>query len=204
MTIHRTAALILLVTALAGCAAGGPEPATAVTPPVVNGQTVNVTGPCPAALEPGRRCWALVRAWDWYSDTGVRVARDQAYCLRIPAGQVWLDRNRRNTPPQGEPGNLLMNAFGFLKRHPLPWFTLMAGVVEGVPPGLQASADIQSRREVQAQDLSAQRRLAVAAAGALVLYPNDARFFYRNNHGQIWVQVERLQGAQPCTGTFTP
>lgn len=210
MTLRRTTSrqlsLLLFAAALAGCASREHQAEPPAAAPVVNGQSVQVTGPCPATLDPGRSCWALVQAWNWYSDTGVRVARDQTYCIRIPSGQAWRDANRHNSPPKGEPGNLLMNAFGFLKRHPLPWFTLMAGVVEGAGPGIQPSSDLKPRPEVQSQDLSSQRRLVTTAAGALVMYPNDARgdWFYSNNHGQIWVQVQRLQDAQPCTDTITP
>ena len=154
---------------------------------------------------------ALVRADSWYSDTGIRVKPAESYCIRIPRGQVWFDADRPNSPPAGEPGNLLMNLFQWLRRHDLPWFTLMAGVVGVTQPGIQPSPAIQSLPALQSQNLAQDRRLNATTQGALVLYPNDARgpasrlaYFYGNNSGQIWVQVSRLQASQPCTDDLGP
>ena len=109
--------------------------------------------------------------------------------------------------PDGEPGSLLMNVFKWLKRHDQPWFTLMADVAqEG------AAKDIASWPALQSHSVAQNRELDVKASGALVLYPNDARnlfssddqYFYRNNRGQIWVQLAHLQPGQPCNDTLTP
>ncbi len=189
---------------LAGGAAAQPAPPV----PLVDAKPLTHQLPCPATLAPGQTCLALVDARNWYSDTGIRVAPAQSYCLRIPTQQVWFDAGRPSSPPVGEPGNLLMNLFTWLKRHDLPWFTLMAGVVGLDQPGIPPGPALASQ---QSQNLAQDRRLEVNAPGALVLYPNDARgpaghltYFYANNSGQIWVQVTRLQASQACTGALVP
>lgn len=151
--------------------------------------------PCPARLEAGQRCTAVVLAAQWRSETGVQVRPGEAYCLRVPPDQVWFDQTRRNTPPHGERGNWLMQLFNGLKRHPdIAWFSLVAAVHTPDPAGAATH-----------QDLSRMPLVQVSQAGALVLYPNDAvgqsedpTWFYRNNVGQIWVTVQRCGGACAC------
>lgn len=208
MPIRLRTLVLASLLPLGGCAAVNYEPVTLDTPPPqVSGTPVNMGPHCTAELRAGAACMALVRAQDWYSDTGVRVKEGQAYCIRVPPGQVWFDAQRRNSPPDGEPGSLLMNVFKWLKRHDQPWFTLMADVAqEG------AAKDIASWPALQSHSVAQHRKLDVKASGALVLYPNDARnlfssddqYFYRNNRGQIWVQLAHLQPGQPCNDTLTP
>jgi len=199
------AALVLM----SGCATWAQDRVVA-PPPVaqVNGKPLSIQVPCPAALDTGQTCIALVNARNWYSDTGIRVKPAESYCIRIPRGQVWFDAGRPSTPPDGEPGNLLMNLFKWLKRHDLPWFTLMAAVVGVDQPGIAPDLTLASQ---QSQNLAQDRRLEVKSPGALVLYPNDARgpasrlaYFYGNNSGQIRVQVSRLQASQACTDDLVP
>lgn len=209
-------ALLSPLLALLGCASitytpvlvDSPLPAAFRTPHAGN-------APCGSKLEDGQSCVALVRAEDWYSDTGIRVEANQAYCFHVPAGQVWFDAERRNSPPDGEPGNLPMRAMHWAKRDPEPWFTLMAAVSTSPVPTLRPvvwagppSREFTALLKPSTPHSLARRATApmtVANPGALVLYPNDAwgptgrpGLFYENNSGQAWVQVTRIAADQAC------
>ncbi len=163
---------------------------------------------CASVLNEGASCFALVRAKNWYSDTGIRVKPGQTYCFRIEPGQKWFDAGRPNTPPEGEPGSMLMNLFAHLKRErDVPWFGLMAGVADFGMEGIQASSAIDSRKLVgKAVYLAAPGAVLVAQGpGGLVMYPNDARgttertlAFYDNNSGEIWAGITRMRPGAKC------
>ncbi|HQR99114.1 MULTISPECIES: hypothetical protein [unclassified Polaromonas] len=193
---------VLVVTAtLTGCAAVRYEPTSYDSPkPVEAGVPGCLSAGALAA--PGDECLALVRADQWWSDTGVTVKKQAAYRLTVPPHQVWFDKGIVNKPPYGDPGNRLMNLFESYKRHEGGlWFSLIAAVVER-GPGLD-------RREYQSVDIGAAIKkeceecdsviFVAKEDGALSLYPNDAKgpashptFFYENNSGQIWVRVRWL------------
>lgn len=199
---HIFLPVVLLVAAtLTGCAAVRYEPTSYDSPkPVLK----DVPGCLPAgSLAPGGECLALVRADQWWSDTGVSVKKGVTYRLTVPPHQVWFDKGIVNKPPHGDPGNRLMNLFARYKRHEGGlWFSLIAAVVE---PG--SGLD---RREYQSVDIGAASHkdcdsviFVAQEDGALSLYPNDARgpathpaFFYENNSGQIWVRVRRLRAEE--------
>ena len=193
---------VLVVTAtLTGCAAVRYEPTSYDSPkPVEAGVPGCLSAGALAA--PGDECLALVRADQWWSDTGVTVKKQAAYRLTVPPHQVWFDKGIVNKPPYGDPGSRLMNLFESYKRHEGGlWFSLIAAVVER-GPGLD-------RREYQSVDIGAAIKkeceecdsviFVAKEDGALSLYPNDAKgpashptFFYENNSGQIWVRVRWL------------
>ncbi len=206
------------VVALAGCGSIGYTPVLVDSPlPAVFREARPGNAPCGPTLVPGQSCVTLVRAEDWYSDTRIRVEAKQTYCFHVPAGQVWFDAERRNSPPRGEPGSLFMNALKRAKRQDAPWFTLMAGVAPDPVPTLRpvawagppsreftASLEASTPHNVAADPL---KPLVVAKNGVLVLYPNDAwgptgrpGYFYENNSGQIWVQVSHVPAGKACTG----
>lgn len=200
MRVFNISLLTVLVIAatLTGCAAVRYEPTSYDSPrPVEAGVPGCLSAGALAA--PGDECLALVRADQWWSDTGVSVKKRAAYRLTVPPHQVWFDKGIVNKPPHGDPGNRLMNLFARYKRHEEGlWFSLIAAVVEH-GSGLD-------RREYQSVDIGAASKkecdsviFVAKEDGALSLYPNDAKgpashptFFYENNSGQIWVRVRWL------------
>jgi len=186
------AALLLLAAGLTGCAS------LAYTPvPVDSAAPSDLAPPCATPLAPGQRCTALVRADQWASPSGLQVGPHEAYCVQVPPGQVWFDADRRNTPPHGEQGSWIMRLGSGLKRHrEIAWFSLVAAV--------QPEAAVPAVPTLH-QDISRDPVLRTHDAGALVFYPNDAvgqpgdpTWFYKNNRGQIWVTVQRCDGACAC------
>lgn len=199
------ATVVILAAVLAGCAAVRYEPTSYDSPkPVLEG----VPGCLAAPLAQGGECLALVRADQWWSDTGVSVKKGAAYRLTVPAGQTWFDKGRVNYPPYGEIGSWAMNLFaGYKRQKESLWFSLIAAVVE---PGLGSdrpewqSVDIGKAAEKDCDSVN----FIVQQSGALSLYPNDARgplthstYFYENNSGQIWVRVRWLTGAEASGAT---
>jgi hypothetical protein len=160
-------------------------------------------------LASGAVCVALVRARDWYADTGLTVHPGEAYCVQVPPGQQWFDASSINSPPRGEEGSALVNLFASLKRYPKAgWFSLIVAVVDPSPANSErrpVSAVLDSDRQVEAASLEELRRCGAdgnlfrpAAQGRMVFYANDAAVegpdpekFYRNNSGQIWVSIVR-------------
>lgn len=204
--------VLVVAAALAGCAAVRHEPISHDSPkPVLPGMPGCLSTGALAA--PGDECLALVRADQWWSDTGVSVKKGAAYRLTVPPHQVWFDKGIVNQPPRGDPGSRLMNLFARYKRNEEGlWFSLIAAVVE---PG--SGLD---RQEHQSVDIGAAIKKEYAACGsviflvkengALSLYPNDAKgpashpaFFYENNSGQIWVRVRWLTAQEASAATTT-
>jgi hypothetical protein len=146
---------------------------------------------CGKTLKLKESCLALVRASEWYSATGLVVSPGETYRMSVPENQLWFDKGRPNSPPQGEQGNWLMNRFE--RRHPESlWFALMAAVVSK-----QDGQNLSTSVAIDSYDISTNREVKVASAGLLVMYPNDAAWlsrekeiFYHNNSGQIWVFIE--------------
>lgn len=190
--------------ALAGCAAMKYEPV-----PYDSVQPVAMPRACRgAALAGDAACTALVRADQWYSDTGLDVQPGERYCIRIPPGQRWFDAARINIPPFGEDGSALMNIYSKQRRDPdARWFSLIAAVVRKDEAGKKPLGDEREQLQRASLDRPSDchpalggRQFVANAAGALVLYPNDAiaatsydrKHFYRNNSGQVWVTITRL------------
>jgi hypothetical protein len=171
-----------------------------------NAMPASVSAPCSVApLAVGASCVALVRASQWYSDTGLKVAPGQAYCLRVPPHQSWFDAGRVNVAPQGEPGSGIMNVYSSRKRAPeAGWFALIAAVVRHDPEPMSVASEQLDSVDVSGLERPCGpggdgRRWEPPVAGAMAFYPNDAiadsydkAFFYRNNSGQIWVVITRL------------
>jgi len=212
-----TACALAAMLGLAGCAAVTYESPALDAPSLDTPTFVAKPGlivydqnpPCPETLEEGQSCFAIVRAASWYSDTGVRVKADQAYCFWVRPGQVWFDAGRSNSPPKGEGGSPLMNAFKYLKRDKdADWFDLIAGVVDTQAKTVQASDDIASRRLLEHVNLGRDKAMPLtvrSGGGALVMFPTDAAgatdrryYFYENNTGQIWARVTRVRSGEAC------
>ena len=144
-------------------------------------------------------CYAQVRAADWYSTSNLWVKPGWTLEVVVPPGQRWYDADRINTAPQGDEGSALMKLFSGLKRHPEPYFALMAAVVHCQAP----AGDAPARRACVAESgqtptwiAAPNSTLLIKAKGELVLYANDAtlpgpwrELFYRNNDGRIWVRL---------------
>lgn len=164
-----------------------PLPAVGVDPPCNRAQAVA------AAPQADAQCWLLVRAASWLTPTGVRVAQGDRFRVQVPAGQFWFDAQRRSLPLTGDRGSDLMNRFASWKRVPAaPWFSLIGAtaVGDGPDPAVRGATDMGAAGGV----------LVAAAAGELVFFANDAiapwsdgRAFYGNNHGQIWLQLQRCR-----------
>jgi hypothetical protein len=203
MSFYVRVFLVLVCLQIIGCASIKYEPVLVDSAvPTLGGKPLSAQLPCPDSLDAGMSCTAVVRAENWFSDTGLRVRAGESYCIRTPKGQVWFDAGRRNSPPIGDSGSSSMNLFKPLKRHGFPWFTLMAGVVDFHGNKMQTSEVLKSSVLRQFKRMDGDGKLEIAEAGALVMYPNDARgpeYFYANNSGQIWVQISHLQPTEVCT-----
>ena len=133
---------------------------------------------------------ALVRAADWYSLVPIEIRAGERYAFQVAPGQFWFDKTERIEAPRGVPGSGLKLLAAGLKRHTASgWFALMATTVAPRHPG----------KSVVAFDVGMHQEVTFAEGGQLAMYPNDARslpinpeYFYENNHGQVWVKVERL------------
>ena len=156
------------------------------------------TNPCEAqAATTSDNCSiVLVKASRWETLTGIQVASGEHICVQVPDGQFWFDKDRRNVPPKGEPGNWLMNRFK--KREPdADFFSLIVNTKQ------ESNGQLSIGHPVEKTPLYISKH-----SGELVFYPNDAvggatdpAFFYKNNAGQIWVVVRRCVGACTCLGT---
>jgi hypothetical protein len=193
------AALWLSLTALAGCAAIRYEPI-----PYDSAKPDEAIPGClkEAGLREGHECLALVRAAQWWSDTGVKVEAGQVLRITVPPGQVWFDADRVNHPPFGEKGSGLMNFYARFKRHPayhdVPpheqrrleahvdkgnprlWFSLIAAVIEDKtgtehPTNVDVGHVIVQAKLQNPQAECSSVDFTAPARGSLTLYPNDAR-----------------------------
>lgn len=195
--------LLLLLTALAGCvsityspiqsdspapSAGWPPLCEAMAPTrVYEARVPEAT----LSLAQGKSCMFPVRAELKLTLTPLAIEQNQTYRITVPRNQVWYDQSRRNVPPHGDPGSALMKRFDRWKRHSDPlWFALIAANVG------RAGSSAQ-----QYVDVSIDSDLVVTAPGQLAFYPNDAivpalgDYFYSNNSGQVWVQIEHCAAA---------
>lgn len=137
-------------------------------------------------LAKGKRCVFPVRAEKRVTLTPILTSSGETYRITVPRNQVWYDRDQRNVAPQGEKGSTLMNLAKSWKRHEdMGWFALVATNI--------ATDHSKSDNLV---DVGLTQDLKVVNPGQLAFYPNDAiapvasDFFYSNNTGQIWVQIE--------------
>ena len=176
----------LLMLSLSGCASISYEPVKLDSASPVDAANVHA---CPVTLDVNKVCIAKVQADRWTSPTGIEVKEaGEAYCLKVLPDQVWFDANRRHTPPYGEVGSWVMRLSE--RRHLDPFFSLMIDVE---PEG----ALHNGKTAKVVPDLN-RFRFPSAHGGKLVLYPNDAKgpandpaYWYKNNHGYIWVIIER-------------
>jgi hypothetical protein len=158
-------------------------------------------------LAPGDECLALVRADQYWSDTGVIVQKGAAYRVTVPPGQAWFDSARINEPPFGEPGSRLMNVYArYLRKTGGAWFSLIGEVVTQDPTVKEGDRVVDIG--AAASPNCASVVFTAGADGPLALYPNDAKgpdthptLHYENNSGQIWVRVRWLKDR---TGPATP
>lgn len=164
-----------------------PVPETALEPAC---SRVQADAPAPQRDAP---CWVQVQASRWLTRSAVHVAKGDRFRVRVPAGQFWFDADRRSLPLVGDPGSGLMNMFDSWKRVPsAPWFRLIgATAVGGGPdPAVRGATDLGKPDAVLVADDD----------GELVFFANDAvapwgdgRYFYGNNHGRIWLQLQRCR-----------
>lgn len=206
-------AVLVVAATLTGCAAVRYEPTSYDSPKPV-GAGVPGCLSAGALAAPGDECLALVRADQWWSDTGVTVKKQAAYRLTVPPHQVWFDKGRVNVPPNGECGNGIMTLFEHYKRQEGGlWFSLIAAVVEpgsGLDRREYQRVDIGAASKKECKECDSVVIFVAQEDGALSLYPNDAKgpashptFFYENNSGQIWVRVRWLTAKEASAATTT-
>lgn len=140
-------------------------------------------------LDPGEHCFAHIVAAQRLSITPVQVVPGEHYQISVPPNQYWSDASQASTPPQGRNGNWIMNMVEDWKRVPkAKWFALIGTVHQNDVPADPVQLD---------QDISDNPKLVITQAGRLAFYPNDAitpwgaDTFYKNNHGEIWIQISR-------------
>lgn len=182
---------VLLLTLLAGCVSISYSPiqADSPAPPAASHQLCEAVAPAVTqTLAKGASCVFPVRADQKLTRTPLAINPGETYRVTVPRNQVWYDASRRNVPPDGESGSDMMNWFERWKRHPKSlWFALIAANV---------SRDSTSTEQYASQDVSVDADLKFTHPGRLAFYPNDAivpllgDFFYSNNSGQVWVQIE--------------
>jgi len=193
---------LLLLIVLAGCAAIDYSPIKAdspapVPPPAPGPHPVCAAVP-PAGtmrLAKGAACMFPIRADQPLTLTPLAIEPKESYRISVPRNQVWFDKERRNVPPHGEPGDWLMNLVAPWKRLPgSQWFALIAA---------NLGHDGTATEPYPMHDVSTNPVLKFQHAGRLALFPNDAIVpllgnFYSNNSGQVWVQIEHC--ATACAG----
>jgi hypothetical protein len=124
----------------------------------------------------GAACSTAVKAIEPENMTGLQVSAVEEYTVSVPGTQTWHDASHSNTPPCGEPGSFLMNIASVLKKSKKSlWFSLIAEIKGGS----------------KIYDLCLNKNFVAAEDGELVLYANDARGFYKNNSGEILVEIYR-------------
>lgn len=140
-------------------------------------------------LKEGKICVFLIRADQKLTHTTLAIDKGETYRISVPRNQVWYDSSRRNVPPHGEEGSWMMKPFNhWRQRHESQWFALIATNV---------SRNSGSNEQYESFDVSKTSELKFTHLGLLAFYPNDAivpilgSFFYSNNSGQVWVQIER-------------
>ena len=144
-------------------------------------------------LSDSKGCVVLVQASLWASSTGIKVKSGNNYCIQVPPNQLWFDATRRNRPPFGEEGSWLMQLS--TKRHPENgFFSLIVNTRN------KADEALSKPQAVEVNPL-----YKPGGEGELVFYPNDAEasvfdpaYFYRNNSGQIWVNVRQCEDSCDC------
>jgi hypothetical protein len=171
---------------LAACASLKYTPVVIDTPmPLTQTKTLcthNAQGEL-ARLEPGKRCMAPVSADAALSRVPLAVQPGDTYRILVPEGQVWYDASLRYVAPAGDRGSAMQNIFRFMRRNAdSNWFALMAANVAAAPG---------SDQEFEVKDIQQHDVVDFGKPGQLAFYPNDARHFYGNNQGRIWVVVMR-------------
>jgi hypothetical protein len=148
-------------------------------------------------LKENERCAVPVPAAYALTRTRIAVRAGESYRIEHLPGQIWYDAERRLIALEGERGSLLMRmANGLKKKEQQPYFALIAVVV--APDGTESTTNWISLGDRRDGDTSPKDVLKITEDGELGLYPNDARGFYSNNQGLLWVRVSR------CTTTCTP
>jgi hypothetical protein len=135
-------------------------------------------------------CLAPVIASYWLSRVPIEVRADEEYCIEAIKDQIWYDATNANVPPHGFKGSATMNVLASQRRQQeAEWFNLFGAVVSQNP---------SAKTEYGPVDLEKQHCIKVPQSApqdaVLALYPNDAKDFYWNNHGRIWVWVARCDG----------
>ena len=205
--VSKTFVLCFLITIMQSCISTNYKPVTLDSPAPSRSLTVkmceaDIVGD-PIELHEGQSCFALVRANEWLSPSNLRVSKNQRYVVAVTQGQFWFDKDRRNTPDQGDEGSRTMNLFKAFKREQGLWFILTGATVEcTVKKETRRECDYASEKVLEKYRLqndlgNFNGEITVRKDGYLAFYPNDAvlfgwRIFYKNNHGQVWLQITRM------------
>lgn len=137
-------------------------------------------------LDKGDSCSISVSAKDG-ANTGLNAQAGEEYRIEMPVNQVWYDCTRSNTSLCGEKGSPEMNRVSFLKRESdSGWFSVIAEIESD---GKNPTYDLCTLSEKPNNS----SKLTVNKDGNILLYPNDAYFFYGNNSGNVWLVIHRLK-----------
>src|SRR5688500_9128627 len=112
-------ATLMLLPLLSGCVSISYTPIYADSPPPAFDESPlckAAPGEQTLTLLIGTSCVFPIRGDVQLTRTPVAVEPGETYRVTVPRNQVWYDADRRNTPPQGERGSALMNAFKHWKR----------------------------------------------------------------------------------------
>lgn len=164
---------------LAGCASVGPVPESLkAVPACKEGQRLEVSQGCRFAV-PAREASTVLP---------VRTVVGDQYKIEVPSGQEWTDLIIESDPLKGDDGFWLINWISKHRRIPdKPWFVL--GTARR---GAGAGQSSDCRKETGARQVLGIDSLSLSEPGDVVFFANDVCGFDWNNHGGIWVRIERL------------
>ena len=144
-------------------------------------------------LAKGDTCSISVSAEDGV-ETGIYVKAGQEYRIEMPENQVWYDCSIRvplypkdKSSLCGIEGTETMNRFSFLKKESdSDWFSVIAEIESD---GINPTYDLCKLSEKPNNS----SKITANKDGNILLYPNDAYFFYSNNSGNVWLIIHRLK-----------
>jgi hypothetical protein len=125
-------------------------------------------------------CTTIINAAESENIIGLTIDAGEEYMITVPKiqsrMQTWHDASQNIKLPCGVKGSFGMNLFFLLKKvRESLWFSLIAEI----------------KGENKPYDLCLDKNITATKKGELILYANDAIGFYRNNSGEVLVEVYR-------------
>jgi hypothetical protein len=119
--------------------------------------------------------------------TGLEMKPRESYRFTVPERQTWTDWFTSTSPAGYPPRSSLQERARCSK--PMPdqnWFALCGAI--GCPTSHPFVIGSGTTVKIEPQSAGAQ-----CPSGKLVLFANDAKHFYWNNFGRVWVLITRTR-----------